>query len=52
MLKKHGKYYADWRDSKGRRRRKAFPTRKAAKAHTQAMQKAAAEKKARPSRRR
>jgi hypothetical protein len=31
MLKKHGKYYADWRDQKGVRHRKAFSTKKAAK---------------------
>jgi len=27
MLRKYGKFYADWKDDKGRRRRKAFPTK-------------------------
>jgi len=30
MLKKYGKFYADWDDARGRRRRKAFTTKKAA----------------------
>jgi hypothetical protein len=30
MLKKYGRYYADWDDAQGQRHRKSFPTRKAA----------------------
>jgi hypothetical protein len=30
MLKKHGKYFADWRDASGKRHRKAFPSKRAA----------------------
>ena len=37
MQKKSGSYFADWRDSLGRRHRKAFPTRREARAFTQAM---------------
>jgi phosphoribosylaminoimidazole carboxylase PurE protein len=33
MLKKSGKYYADWRDANGRRHRAAFPTEAEALAH-------------------
>lgn len=33
MLKKSGKYYADWRDTNGRRHRAAFPTEAEALAH-------------------
>jgi len=33
MQQKSGKYYADWRDSNGRRRRAAFPTETEALAH-------------------
>jgi hypothetical protein len=33
MIKKSGSYYADWRDSTGRRHRAAFPT--AAEAQSQ-----------------
>jgi hypothetical protein len=29
MLRKHGKYYADWNDADGARRRKAFTTERA-----------------------
>ncbi|MGH9775297.1 MAG: hypothetical protein ACRD50_10165 [Candidatus Acidiferrales bacterium] len=30
MMKKYGKFYADWTDDKGRRHRKALPTKRAA----------------------
>ncbi len=33
MLKKSGKFYADWRDANGRRHRAAFPTEAEALAH-------------------
>jgi len=33
MLKKFGKFYADWRDANGRRHRAAFPTEAEALAH-------------------
>ncbi len=42
MQKKYGKFYADWRDPLGARHRKTFTTKKAALAHQQRMQKAAA----------
>jgi len=41
MLKKHGKYFADWRDSGGVRRRKAFPTAKDARTFQKQMRQAA-----------
>ena len=41
MLKKCGKYMADWRDSKGVRHRAAFPTAAEAEAHQQRMRQAA-----------
>ncbi len=37
MLEKHGSYYADWRDAKGNRKRKAFPSKSAALAFTREM---------------
>jgi hypothetical protein len=49
MLKRYGKYLADWRDSKGKRLRKAFPTKAAALRHQVRMQKQATAKKARAS---
>lgn len=42
MLKKHGSYFADWRDSAGRRHRKAFPTLAEAKAFKKALRAARA----------
>jgi len=38
MLKKHGSYYADWRDALGHRHRKAFPTNDQARAFKAKMQ--------------
>lgn len=32
MLKKYGKFYAEWRDAAGRKHRRACPTKKAAQA--------------------
>jgi hypothetical protein len=43
---KSGKFYADWRDEKGRRRMKAFPTKRAASRHTAKMRAQTAGKKA------
>jgi hypothetical protein len=40
MLVKNGKFYADWRDSKGRRHRKSCNTRKEAKTLTAKMREA------------
>jgi hypothetical protein len=37
MLKKSGKFMADWRDSNGKRHRAAFPTKAEALAHQQRM---------------
>lgn len=37
MQKKSGKFMADWRDTKGQRHRKAFPTRQAAITHSTKM---------------
>lgn len=37
MLKKCGKFFADWRDASGARHRKASDTLKEAKAHAEAM---------------
>jgi hypothetical protein len=34
MLKKYGKFYADWTDELGKRKRKAFTTKEAARAAT------------------
>lgn len=51
MQKKYGKWYADWRDSKGRRHRRAFDTQQEAAAHVEAMRDAQAPlKKASPQR--
>lgn len=47
MLKKYGKYYADWKSAEGSRKRKAFPTRKAALQFQQQMREGVALKKAR-----
>lgn len=49
MLKKHGKFYADWNDEHGNRRRKAFKSPKAARRHQQLMRNQSALKKARAS---
>jgi hypothetical protein len=38
MLKKHGKFYADWRDKAGLRHRKAFDTKTAAVTYQTEMQ--------------
>jgi hypothetical protein len=46
MQKKLGKWYADWRDEKGRRHRKAFPSRGGALRHQHKMAKDARAKKA------
>jgi hypothetical protein len=46
MLRKNGRWYADWRDENGKRHRKSFATRQAAKAHAKAMRKAVQQKKA------
>ena len=47
MMKKYGKFYADWADAKGKRRRKAFNTKREAKAFTADQRKAIASKKTR-----
>ncbi len=53
MLKKAGRFYADWRDPEGRRKRKAFDTKRAAVAHQTRMQKASADARdSRPTKRR
>ncbi len=49
MRKKYRKFYADWRDEKGRRRMKAFPTKGGALRHQNAMRAQVAGKKARAS---
>ncbi len=46
MMKKYGKYYADWTDEHGKRRRKAFPTAKGAQQHQTKEARRAALKKA------
>jgi hypothetical protein len=51
MKNKHGKWYADWRDARGVRHAKAFPTKKAARLYSKRMQKEAQAGKARRSRR-
>jgi hypothetical protein len=33
MFEKSGKYYADWRDKKGKRKRKSFNSKRAAQRH-------------------
>lgn len=47
MMKKYGKYYADWKDASGRRRRKAFKTAHEAKAFAKTQREATASKKTR-----
>jgi hypothetical protein len=49
MIKKHGKYYADWEDQHGNRHRKAFEKAREAKAYTKEMRRQVAAKKARAS---
>jgi hypothetical protein len=46
MIEKLGKFYADWRDATGTRKRKAFRTKHAAKIYQAKMQRAARSKKA------
>jgi hypothetical protein len=48
MQKKYGKFYADWRDEKGARHRKACSSAKAAKRFTRKMLSQAASKKDQP----
>jgi len=50
MLKRYDLWMADWRDAKGNRHRKGFPTKAAASRHQTKMQREAAAKKARPRR--
>lgn len=49
MLRKYGKFYADWDDERGRRHRKAFPTKAAALRYQSKQRQAVQSKKARPS---
>jgi hypothetical protein len=49
MLRKWNKFYADWREN-GKRKRKAFPTAKAALLYTERMRRKFAAKKVRPTR--
>jgi hypothetical protein len=51
VIKKSGKFLADWRDEQGRRRRKAFISRESAARFSRAQQREAAAKKARASKR-
>lgn len=46
MLKKYGKFYADWDDEHGKRHRKALPSRRAALKFQTKMRNAVAAKKA------
>jgi hypothetical protein len=46
MLKKYGKFYADWKDTAGKRRRKTFDTKKQALQFQRQMREASAIKKA------
>jgi hypothetical protein len=46
MLKKYGRYYADWDDAHGNRRRKSFTTKKQALKHQQKMREESRAKKA------
>jgi len=46
MLKKYGRFYADWEDETGRRLRKSFPTKRAALNHQTIQRANAAAKKA------
>uniref|UniRef100_A0A372ILM8 Uncharacterized protein n=1 Tax=Paracidobacterium acidisoli TaxID=2303751 RepID=A0A372ILM8_9BACT len=43
MFEKNGRYFADWRDTSGRRRRKSFPSAKQARRH-EAKEQAASKK--------
>jgi hypothetical protein len=47
MLKKNGSFFADWQDPQGHRRRKAFPTKRAALNHQKTQRALSAAKKAR-----
>jgi hypothetical protein len=49
MLKKRGRWYADWEDPHGKRFRKSFPTKHQALRHQDKMRKETAAKKARAS---
>ena len=49
MLKKYGKFYADWRDHRGHRRMKAFPTKVGALRYQTKMRDLTERKKARAS---
>ncbi len=49
MLRKYGKFYADWTDPKGTRRRKAFPTKQGAEKFQTRQRLESAAKKAQPS---
>lgn len=49
MLKKYGRFYADWEDAHGKRRRKSFPNKKQALKHQARMREESALKKARAS---
>jgi hypothetical protein len=52
MLHKNDKWFADWRDASGKRKRKAFPTRRAALAYqTKQHRRAAGERHPRPTHR-
>jgi hypothetical protein len=46
MLKKYGRWYADWIDEHGNRKRKSFATRKAALKYQTSQRNAVAAKKA------
>jgi hypothetical protein len=50
MLKKYGKFYADWDDEHGKRHRKAFRAKKAALQFQAKRRNEVAAKKARPTR--
>jgi hypothetical protein len=49
MLKKHGRWYADWETPDGKRKRKTFPTKTAALRFQTAQRNLTATKKARAS---
>lgn len=49
MLKKYGRWFADWYDSTGKRHRKSFPTKNKALRFQTEQRNTAARKKARPS---
>ena len=46
MKQRFNLWLADWRDEKGRRHRKGFPTKKQAQCHQDKMKRSAAEKSA------